>query len=125
MAAEEVPDELPAFLRRLDAVVGAVDREERVARVVEGVELVLLAVRAQLRLDPRDLLGTGFVSCAPNRPSSGQRRSGVMSIGATGRAGRELFGGRDDPPAVAVDRGVDVEAARRRRTPAGRRSSGR
>ena len=83
------------------------------ARVLEGVELVRLGVLVERGLDLRGLLGRR-VAClrAPKSPSKGHFRSGVRSIGRDRSLGREIFRRRDDAPAVAVDRGVEVETAR-------------
>ena len=56
MAAEKVPDEFPPLLGRVDAEVRTIDGEERVAGVLEGVELVRLAMRAERSFDLRGLL---------------------------------------------------------------------
>ena len=79
------------------------------AGVVEGVELVLLAVRAQLRLDARDLLGIGVRVLDAEQAEQRTAQVG-RHVDRRDRARRgELLGGRDDPTAVAVDRRVDVE----------------
>jgi hypothetical protein len=76
---EEGVDALPPVLSGRDAVGGAVDGEEGVARVVVAVELVVLAVGLQPLLQLVDLVGRGVgVLVAEQAQQRGAQLGGAL-----------------------------------------------
>ena len=75
VAAEELPDPLPAVVGRLGPVTGPVDGEEGVAGVLVGVELELLACFFSVCSSRRPPRGTGTGPRRRTVPSRGHDRS--------------------------------------------------
>ena len=100
MGAEERPDPLPPLLGGVEPIVRPVDGEEGMTCVRIRVELVALLVGVQGGGQRGDVVGRGRRVLLAEQPE--QRAPEVR---------RELD---RRPPAVAVDRGVDVERCRRR-----------
>ena len=87
-------------------------REERVAGVLVGVELVGLAVGLQGLLQLGDLLGRRVLVLGAEQPEQ-RARQVLWSCARSGRPERWPFGGRaDHERAVAVHGGVERQAAR-------------
>src|SRR4029453_1867787 len=113
VAAEPAPDLLPPALRGVDVVARAVDREERVTGPLVGVELVRLALGTQLVLDPRHVLGRRVAVLGAEQA---QQRAAELRRQIDGRpraVRRQVVRSGDDPPAIAVDGGIQGQRAGR------------
>src|SRR5215218_2926176 len=91
MLAEEGEDLAPAIHCLLGSVKRPVPIPDAVAGSVVAVKLVCLAVLLERSLMLVHLLGARRSILLPKIPMSGQERSFVMSIGATGVLVVQLF----------------------------------
>ena len=97
VAAEEVPDLLPAVVGGRDVEVRAVDAEERVPGVLVGVELVLLAVRLERRGDACGLLRRRVAVVGTEQPEQRARQPG-LTLDHGLRRSRDLLGAATTRP---------------------------
>src|ERR1700674_4763885 len=104
--AEEIKDEAPAFHSRIDPVRWAIDGEEPVAGVLEGVKFVRLAEPGQLRIDLSDLRRRGIPVLRPEEAEH-RARDPRSPVDDRLHPVRELgWRGRDHEAAVAVDSSI-------------------